>query len=74
MTFVEKLIEMDEESGLVQKAESWNIMSNSGMGSGRSERGRGRVCSRDNPEPVRAAIVSPTLQTVGQKVAYLECH
>lgn len=72
MTFVRKLIEMDEESGLVQKAKSWNIMSNSGMGSWRSE--RGRVCSRDNPEPVRAAIVSPTLQTVGQKVAYLECH
>lgn len=43
----------------MQKAESWNIMSNSGMGRGGVKGARDRVCSRDNPEPVRGAIVFP---------------
>lgn len=34
MTFVRKLIEMDEEKWRSAKAESWNIMSNSGVGGG----------------------------------------
>lgn len=68
VAFVRKLVETDEESGLVRRLE-YGVKQHGGR------RGRGRVClprqSRACPRP---PLSPPALQTAGQKVAYLECH